>query len=140
MDVYAHENYNNITAVMSQHTAYLTQARGIRTMLTPGRSDGGAAGAGGGSALDPVDSPYNNVFSNGLQRRISEGLRATASQSMQEEDEEPEILTQAAPMSPRLGRSTTSDYSGLPPTSSVPLHAPQLQASQVPMSGMEEVD
>lgn len=58
--------YDHATQLMTQRTACMASGRGVRNATTtPGRP------------MDPVlaPSPYTNVFSNGLQRAMSEAIR-----------------------------------------------------------------
>jgi Mg-chelatase subunit ChlD len=90
----SHHAYEHATQILSQHVTHVALGRGIRHNATPGRPD-----------VETAPSPYTNVFSNGLQRTISNAIRSgtgatttvtnpipapSASQSMDLE----EILTQ----------------------------------------------
>lgn len=81
------EDYRNTTQVMSQHAAYVGLQRGIRNTSTP---HGGQ---------DPVDSPYNNLFSNRLQRNISSGLSSAVHRLVHPDQDHLALISQLTPPS-----------------------------------------
>lgn len=61
----SHHAYEHATQILSQHVTHVALGRGIRHNATPGRPD-----------VESVPSPYANVFSNALQRTISNAIRS----------------------------------------------------------------
>lgn len=77
INIHSAAESRHATQILNQHMTVMTLGRGICSTATPGRPS------------DPVDAPaLAPVFSNGLQRHISGGLRSQTSQ-VHDENEDP---------------------------------------------------
>lgn len=107
LDIRSYQENCHATQILTQHMSVITTGRGISSNATPGRPSDPA----------PNTSHLQPVFSNGLQRHISSGLRTQTSQWMEDSDsedsDEDPIASMLLPMRSLPIRSV-SGYIGTP--------------------------
>lgn len=111
VDVYNGYANHHATQIIGQHLTVMALGRGVPSGSTPGRP----------TDPSPVPSALQPVFSNGLQRHISSGLRTQTSQRADDsinENENPMLPAHSGPSiplaAPTLGGLTRTVSNGAP--------------------------